>query len=324
MPPLATPLGLFSFAIYLGRVFALLGGGWVVGKVSAAGLWTLPIVGDMRPWQAVFLLIGLPGLAISLLMRTIREPERGAMGGATSALQLPIAAVAAYVRRHAGAFLGHNLGFALIGMVNYGWAFWVPTFLIRNHGWTAQHAGLIYGLWTATFGVAGVVVGGYLSDVLARRGHSDAKLRIGLIGVAGELASGFLFLFAPTAVMEAALIPSTFFASFGFGAAAAAIQEVTPVPMRAQVSALYLFIINLIGLAIGSTFVAALTDYVFKSDLAIRESLLVVTVVGLVLAAVSFLLALGPFRRAAAAVATWRPDAEPGGTLPSQRPANAS
>jgi len=306
---LGTAIGVYSLGIYLGSGIALMLGGWIVGKVSAAGAWSLPLVGQVRAWQAVFIAIGIPGLLIALLARTIREPARGAMGGATSAGQLPLGAVAAYVRQHAGAFLGHNLGFAFIAMVNYGWAFWVPTFLIRNHGWTPQHAGLIYGLWTATFGVAGVVVGGYLGDVIARRGYADAKLRIGLIGVAGELASGFLFLFAPTGGMELALIPSTFFASFGFGAAAAAIQEVTPVPMRAQVSALYLFTVNLVGLGIGSTFVAALTDYVFKSDAAIRESLLVVTVVGLVLAALVFLLALSPFRRAAAAAQTWRPDA---------------
>ena len=224
---------------------------------------------------------------------------------------MPLEAVVRYVRRHAGAYASHNLGFAFIAMVNYGWAFWVPSFLIRVHGWTPQHAGYVYGLWTATFGVAGVVTGGYLGDVLARRGHPDAKLRIGLIGATAQIGATLLFLFAPTGIMEVALIPSTFVASFGFGAAAAGVQEITPVPMRAQTSALYLFIVNLIGLGIGPTFIAALTDFGFRNELAIGRSILVVSMIGLVLAIAIFAAGLSAFRKAALASPSWRLDLPP-------------
>jgi len=303
---LGTAISVYSMGICLGSGIALMLGGWIVGEISDAGAWTFPIVGSLHPWQAVFVGIGLPGLLLAPLARTIREPLRGAMGGAT-AEGLPLRTVTSYVQQHARAFLAHNFGFAFLAMVSYGWAFWIPTFLIRNHGWTPQHAGFTYGLWVITFGATGVVIGGYLSDVLARRGHADAKLRIVLIGVVGELLSSFLFLFAPTDVMEVALIPATFFASFGFGAGPAAIQEITPVPMRAQTSALYVFIVSAVGLGIGSTVVAALTDYVFKRAGAIRDSLLVTTVVGLILAGVTFLGGLAPFRRAVVAAHNWRP-----------------
>jgi MFS family permease len=106
--------------------------------------------------------------------------------------------------------------------------------------------------------------------------------------------------------MELALIPSTFFASFGFGAAAAGIQEISPTPMRAQTSALYLFVINLIGQAIGPFAVAGLTDYVFRDEMAIGHSLIVVTVVGLALAGLVFSVTLRPFRRAAEGCLQWR------------------
>ena len=154
----------------------------------------------------------------------------------------------------------------------------------------------------------GVVVGGWLGDRMARGGYPDAKIRIGLIGLTGELLAGFLFLLAPTGAMEWALIPSTFFASFGFGAAAAAIQEISPIPMRAQTSALYLLVINLIGQTLGPFFVAGLTDYAFQDEMRIGSSLLVVTVVGLIAAAVTFLFALKPFRAAAEASKIWQPE----------------
>lgn len=304
---LGTAIGVYSLGIYLGSGIALMLGGWVVGQVAGAAAWHLPLVGAVQPWQAVFIAIGLPGLLLALLIRTIREPARGATSGGVPVAPVPLGEVLAYVKRHRQAFLSHNLGFALIAMVNYGWAFWVPSFLTRVHGWTASYAGYLYGLWTVTFGVAGVVVGGYLGDVLGRRGYVDAKLRVGIIGAICQIGSTFLYLFAPAPFVEAALIPSTFFASFGFGAAAAGIQEISPVPMRAQTSALYLFIVNLIGLGVGTYFVAALTDNVFRDERDVGKSLLVSSLVGLVAAIVTFLQGLAGFRTAARHCPTWRP-----------------
>ena len=305
---LGTAIGVYSLGIYLGSGLAMMLGGWVTGRVATATMWTVPLIGDVRPWQAVFFMVGLPGVLLALWVGTLREPVRGAMSRGASAAPLPVAEVVRYVKLHRGAFLGHNLGFAFIAMVNYGWAYWVPTWLQRVHGWTPQHVGLYYGLWTATFGVMGVVVGGWLGDRMARGGYPDAKIRIGLIGLTGELLAGVLFLLAPTGAMEWALIPSTFFASFGFGAAAAAIQEISPIPMRAQTSALYLLVINLIGQTLGPFFVAGLTDYGFQDEMRIGSSLLVVTVVGLIAAAVTFLFALKPFRAAAEASKIWQPE----------------
>jgi len=304
---LGTAIGVYSLGIYLGSGIAMMLGGWITGAVAGDQSWTLPLVGEARPWQVVFFVIGLPGLLLAVWVGTLVEPARGATSDTVvTAEAASLGSVWGYVRQHAGAFAGHNLGFAFIALVNYAWAYWVPTWLQRAHGLTVQHIGLVYGLWTATFGVAGVVAGGWLGDRLARAGYRDAKLRVGLIGIAGELASA-LFLFAPTDIVMIAIIPSTFFASFGFGAAAAAIQEISPVPMRAQTSAIYLFSINLIGQTIGPFAVASLTDSVFRDDMAIGKSILWVTVVGLIIAAITFLAALKPFRRAALAVREWRP-----------------
>ena len=302
-------IGVYSLGIYLGSGLAMMLGGWITGQVGTDQQWVVPLIGEVRPWQMVFFIIGLPGLVLALWVRTLVEPRRGAMSGHDHQADPPpsLREVAGYVRQHAGAFFGHNLGFAFIALVNFAWAYWVPTWLQRVHGFTPQHVGLVYGFWTATFGVTGVVVGGWLGDKLARRGYLDAKLRIGLVGVAGELLAGLLFLFAPTEMVDWALIPSTFFASFGFGAAAAAIQEISPVPMRAQTAAVYLFVINLVGQAAGPFAVATLTDFVFQDDLMIGRSILWVTVFGLTVAAAIFTMALKPYRAAALAVQQWRP-----------------
>ncbi|MGE0555798.1 MAG: spinster family MFS transporter [Gemmatimonadales bacterium] len=304
---LGTAIGVYSLGIYLGSGVALMLGGWIIGLVGDAGMVTLPLIGQIRPWQATFLAIGIPGLLLALMIRLIREPVRGAMSAAGPVAPVSVGTVWRYVGTHRRAFASHNLGFAMISMVNYGWAFWVPTFLTRSHGWTPQQAGYVYGLWTATFGVAGVVAGGYLGDVLVRRGRADAKLLVGMIGATFQIGATWLYLFAPTPYLAAALIPSTFFASFGFGAAAAGIQEISPPAMRAQTSALYLFSVNIVGLGIGPTLVAALTDFVFRDEAAIGRSILVVSMFGLTTSLLFFRAGLAAFREAAHAGATWTP-----------------
>ncbi|MEO8449177.1 MAG: MFS transporter [Gemmatimonadota bacterium] len=299
---LGTAIGVYSLGIYLGSGLALALGGWIVGKVSGTELWTLPIVGATRPWQVVFFVIGLPGLLIALLLRTVKEPER--TGGQRPAV--PLRAVAGYMRSHARAFLSHNLGFGFIALVNYGSAFWVPTFLVRHFGWTITRAGYVYGLSTMTLGVLGVVAGGWLGDRLLRAGYLDAKLRIGIIAALGVGACAILMFTAESeAILFAGLLPSTFFSSFGFGAAAAGIQEITPPAVRAQASSVYLFVVNLVGLGLGPSAVSTLTDYWFKNEAAVGQSLLIVAVASLVLSILCFTTGLDSFRRAAREVGHW-------------------
>ena len=57
--------------------------------------------------------------------------------------------------------------------------------------------------------------------------------------------------------------PAVFFGAMPFGLAPAAIQQLMPNIMRGQASAFYLFVVNLIGLGLGPTVVATLTEDVF-------------------------------------------------------------
>jgi MFS family permease len=80
------------------------------------------------------------------------------------------------------------------------------------------------------------------------------------------------------------------------GAAPAAITQITPNEMRAQASAFYLFVVNLIGIGLGPTAVAMVTDYVFGDDSAVRWSLLLVGIVTHVGCVAALALGLKPFR----------------------------
>ena len=62
----------------------------------------------------------------------------------------------------------------------------------------------------------------------------------------------------------------------------------TPNQLRAQVTALYYFVINVLGLTLGPTLVALVTDYGFQDESALRYSISIVSV-GAGLFAIGFL-----------------------------------
>jgi MFS family permease len=80
-----------------------------------------------------------------------------------------------------------------------------------------------------------------------------------------------------------------------FGVAPAAIQQIMPNAMRGQASAIYLFVVNLIGLGLGPTAVALTTDFVFRDDQAVNYSLLIVNTVAHLVAAMLLWIGLKPF-----------------------------
>ena len=60
---------------------------------------------------------------------------------------------------------------------------------------------------------------------------------------------------------------SMFFRFFSPGAQNAALQVVTPNEMRGQITAIFLFIFNLVGYGLGPIYIALMTDYLFGKEL---------------------------------------------------------
>ena len=294
-------MSVWSLGTFLGSGLAYFIGGWIVGAASAAGTVRLPAVGLLRPWQLVFVLVGTPGLVIALLMLTVRDPRRVVErrqrhdGEGVSLL------------RHVGAnrrtFATLGLGFALSASVNFGIAAWLATFLVRTYGWSPARAGMVQGVLTMTIGVLATLAGGRVADALVRRGHTDAPLRVGVIGAVGMIVSASAYPLMPTAALAVVwLAVVNFFAAFPWGPAAAAAAEIVPPSIRTQGAALYFFVLNLLSGAIGPTAVAFFTDSVFRDPLALRYSLVVVNVIGMTLAIVLLTAGMPAYRRTVDAV----------------------
>jgi MFS family permease len=301
-PPkkLGTALSVYAIGVYIGSGLAFLLGGVVVGLVSEQGTWTVPILGAIRPWQVVFLAVGLPGILLTAVMATVREPIRRGLKKVTAdgrPAVVPVREVWGHIRRNGRTFFCHNLGYSLLAFAGYGGAAWIPTFLQRTHGVSARDAGIWFGLIVMIGGTLGIVFGGRMADWMLARGKRDAMLRIGIYSTLLWAPFGIGYLLVPSAFWSLALLaPAVFVGAMTGGAAPAAITQITPNEMRAQASAFYLFVVNLIGIGLGPTAVAMVTDYVFGDDAAVRWSLLLVGIVTHVGCITSLALGLKPFR----------------------------
>ncbi len=65
--------------------------------------------------------------------------------------------------------------------------------------------------------------------------------------------------------------------SIAYGPGTAAFQLITPNRMRAQVSAVYMFCYNVVGLAFGPLIIALFTDYLFKDPQDLKYSMALCT-----------------------------------------------
>ncbi len=279
---LGTAMSVYMLGTFFGSGVSYALGAWIVSVADTPGLVTLPVVGAVHPWQTVFFIIGLPGLLVTLLMLTVREPARTA--GVRADVQIPVAQVLAYLRRNARTMTALCVGFTCSASVNWGIGAWLQAFFVRTHGWSVAEAGALQGALTMGLGPVGTLLGGWLADRYAARGMIDAPLRIGMLGAAGMIVFAGLYPLVPSATLAAALlIPVNLFAALPWGAANAAIAEAMPSRMRGQGSAIFQLMVGLAG-GIGPTAVALLTDRVYGDDAALRYSLTSVTIVGMTLA----------------------------------------
>ncbi|GAB1265002.1 MFS transporter [Aurantivibrio infirmus] len=284
---IALAISIYAAGIYIGSGLSSIFGGIIIGWAENAGQLTLPIIGDVKPWQFVFFAIGFPGLVFTLVMLTVKEPLRRESRAASRekpVTSVPFLQVFSYIGRNWKTFVYHNVGFGFCSFISYGASYWIPSFLIRVHEQTRFEAGVYYGSIVAICGTCGIIFGGWLAGRLQEKGYADSKMRVGLIAAIAHIPCGLLYPLMPTPeLVYLILCPSVFTVAMPFGVAPAAIQEMMPNRMRAQASSVYLFILNIIGLGLGPSAVAWCTDLYYKDTQMVGMSLLwVSTLFGLI------------------------------------------
>lgn len=276
-------IGVYAMGLYGGAGMAMLAGSAVVAMVSDAGPIAVPLLGELYPWQLTFFVVALPGLLVLLLMATVKEPERRELmtdGTArpTKPQAVPVSEVIAFIAGNRKIIVGHFGGFLVLGIVISAYLVWVPEFLRRTYDFSIAQAGFIYGVILLVFGTAGPYAGGWVSEKLADRGFRDAEMRTSMIGACVIVPLSILAPLSPNRTMAIVMLSLASFAlAFPQGLAPTILQLVAPNRMRAQLTAVFMFIGVLAGYTIGPAAVAMLTDYVFRDEYALNYALAIVS-----------------------------------------------
>jgi MFS family permease len=298
---LARAISIYSMGVYFGAGLALIIGGVVVKLVIEAGNVVLPLIGEVYPWQMTFFFVGLLGIPVFLLILTIREPLRRGIarqGSMEAKNASSIPALKAFLRKNGKTVAYHFAAFSCIGIGIAGFLVWTPTLFIRTYGWDAPTIGLIYGFILFFGGTSGVYAGGFLADWLQKRGRKDAILRAAFYSAIAVIPFAVLTPLMPDPWLAVAgLACTSFLLAVPQGLPAAALQVITPNPLRAQMTALYFLVGNLIANGLGPTLYALVTDFVFADPAMLRYSMTIVSALVLPLGALFSYLALKPYRK---------------------------
>lgn len=262
----ARALSVYSFGIPIGGALGIVLGG---------------VLTDIIGWRAAFIIVGLCGIALAPVFRlSVREPVRGQYD--PQGADTRPAALKAVVKKLVSkpSFWVLSLGAASSSMMGYGLIFWLPSFFVRSFGdalpaffaWMPDalvpsdasvvlYASYFYGSLLFIGGLAGIWLGGMLADRFGQRNKAAyalvpawafiASVPCFVVGVmSSSLGVAFFMFLVPTALSLVWL-----------GPVLAAFQHLVTPNMRATASSIFLFINNLIGIALGNLVIGALSDY---------------------------------------------------------------
>jgi len=258
------PIALYSSAISLGSgLAALLGAGVLVWAQSSDGA-HFPGLGEVAPWQFAFLVVGFPGLVLSLLIFVLPEPKRILEAG--QQVHSHLGHMFAHVGRHWGTYFSFVLVFCFMTIVAYSHG-WLAVTFKRTYGWEVADFAFYNGLATLLIGPAAVNFAGWLSDRLTLKGMQDAPMRIALTGLVLAMPPAALGPMVDNAWLAFSLLA---FSNVGFAFISAtgvtALLKIVPPRIRAQTIALYYMAISLSGLMLGPTLVGVLNDAAFGAE----------------------------------------------------------
>lgn len=242
-------LAIYGLGMPLSMVIAYLSAGWV---------------DQMYGWRATFVILGLPGFALSAMAWfLLREPRRqncASTAANSAALEtLSLREIGVSLARN-NAFRHLLLAYSVASFFGGGIQQWKPAFFIRSFGFQTG----TLGTWLALiYGVCGLV-GTYGGGALASRYAADNErlqmkaMACGYCAFALVSVGMYLSTSAPLSMSLLALATLGGYAIYG--PMFATIHALVPARMRAVAIALIFLFANLVGQGLGPLAVGALSD----------------------------------------------------------------
>ena len=249
----ATALSIYSLGVYGGILVGTVGGAYLV---------------QMFDWRTAFIVVGLPGGLLALVVRfAIKEPPRG-MAEARKDVQPPGFFRVMEFLWERKSFRHLSFACALHAFVTYGMGNFMPLFLGRVHGMPILDIGWYYGIIAGVGGLAGTFFGGWAADHMNKK-TGDMTWYIWIPFISTIIAVPFAlntFLLMPDAYIAVySYFVPVFFGGWYLAPCLASTHFLVGIRMRAMGSAVLLFVLNLIGLGLGPMVTGFVSDLLTPS-----------------------------------------------------------
>jgi predicted MFS family arabinose efflux permease len=243
-------LAIFSLGVPLGTMLGAASGGWIAAHYG---------------WRTAFLVLGGVGLALApILPLIVREPVRGrrdprlqAPGDARHSASV-FTTIKVFI--HSPTLLLTACAAGLTAVIIYGLLSWMPAYLIRDEGMSLPQIATSYSFVAgATIGI-GTLLGGYLVD---RVGPRRPALYALLPGTAVLLSLPFLFgiTAAHSGPMALLFMAGPYLLANAYLAPALTVIQNSVAPeQRSAAGAIFLFVLNIIGLGCGPLLIGVASD----------------------------------------------------------------
>jgi MFS family permease len=242
-------------------------------------------VANLYGWRAAFFVLGVPGVAIGMLVwLTIREPARGRLDETADASTPTFLATMRFMLSQKASF--HVMtGGALSAFWGWGLMYFTPTFIQRTYGLNVGDAGAVVG---PIHLVGGSFASLATAWILSRPALTDPRRVVWMLAGVTALCTVPSFVaywthsLALARVMFWLFIPAIY---FYIGPAMGLVQNLAPAKMRSMFIAVSLVSANVLNLIVAPWIVGALSDYFAgpgRADAAsLRLALLILAPTGL-------------------------------------------
>ena len=245
----ASALAFYALGIPIGTLLGMLIGG---------------LLADTVGWRNAFLIVGLPGIALAVIVfMLLKDPRRTGMVHANAAEQgteqMPMG-TALKAMFSSRAFVLLLVAGSAAAFLAYGKITWITIFFQRTHGLTPGETGFWFGVVNGGAGIAGTVLGGYLAD---RFGSTNRRhvLTAPAVGMVVTIPFALLAFWSDNWMLALVLlIVPTLCNSLYYGPTYSSVQGLVPLRARAIAAAVLLFFQNLVGLGLGPLFFGILSD----------------------------------------------------------------
>ena len=290
------PMGIITSGVYIGIGITLLGGGFLIDYLTSIGGINIPLIGYLKPWQATFMIVGLPGLVLAVAAFYLKEPKR-LEEQAYINKSVDRQNIFLHLKEHKKTLVPMFGGLIFMALIFYSFSFWAPTMMIRAYNISLSEAGFILGLITIISSIAGTIFAGSAVDYLRNKNYSDAPVRAALFAVLLALPPITILSFVNTEIGAwICIFLYLFFISSFAPLGLLAVSGVSASNVKGQLAAIHAFLMMAFGLSLGPQLTAFFTDFVFMDPNNLKWSISATGAIVLPISALLFKVSLSRYK----------------------------